>query len=428
MSYMRTNPLSSIFHDIINPDQFIIPGMKARYQYRIYPTDLQRKSLAQVFGCVRVVFNDALALCKSSEKLPKSSELQKLCITQAKKTEERQWLKEVSNIPLQQSVADLGVAYKNFFDSLSGKRKGKGVGYPRFKKKHHQQSARFRKGGFSIHSNKVYLAKIGLLKTKWSRPIPSEPSSVTVIKDRANRYFLSFVVEIEPEIIPAQNESVGIDLGLSIFAALSNSEKVYAPDYSKIERQIRRTQRRLSKRHKGSKRREKIRIKLALLKAKQAAMRKDFLDKLSTKLIKENQILSLEDLNTSGMLKNRKLSRAISQAGWRMFRDMCEAKAPKFGRDVRIIDRWQATSQVCSECGYRWGKLDLSIREIVCVNCHTRHCRDENAAKNIDKLGVGVGHIHDIKRTGKKCKTAVVAVSVEPSTRKVAWEQLTLPI
>ena len=400
--------------------------MKARYQYRIYPTDRQCKLLAQLFGCVRTVYNDSLALCKRSEKLPKNSELQKICITQAKKTEKRQWLKEVSNIPLQQSVADLGVAYKNFFDSIKGLRKGKRVGYPRFQKKHNQQSARFRKGGFSIKGDKVYLAKIGLLKTVWSRPLPSEPSSVTVIKDKANRYFLSFVVDVEPEKIAPKNESIGIDLGLSIFAALSNSEKVYAPDYSKIERKIRRIQRRLSKRKKGSKRRELIRIKLAKLKAKQAAIRKDFLDKLSTRLIRENQIISLEDLTVSNMVKNRKLARVISQQGWRMFRDMCEAKANKYGRDVRIIDRWQPTSQVCSNCNFRWGKLDLSIREIVCINCHTSHCRDLNSAKLIDSIGVG--HIHDLKRTGKKCKTAVVAVSDEPSTRKLDWEQLSLPI
>ncbi len=400
--------------------------MKARYQYRIYPTKQQRRNLAQLFGCVRVVFNDALALCKKSEKLPKNSDLQKQCITQAKKTEERAWLSEVSNIPLQQSIIDLGTAYKNFFDSKSGKRKGKKVGYPRFKKKHNQQSARFRKGGFSIKGNKVYLAKIGLLKTKWSRELPSEPSSVTVIKDRANRYFLSFVVEIEPEVIVPKNESIGIDLGIKILAALSTSEKVYAPDYSKLECKIRRTQRRLSKRQKGSKRRELIRIKLAKLKAKLACIRKDFLDKLSTRLIIENQIVCLEDLNVSGMLKNRKLSRAISQSGWRMFRDMCEAKANKYCRDVRIIDRWQPTSQVCSECGYKWGKVDLSVRSIVCVNCHTSHCRDENAAKVINKIGVG--HIHDSKRTGKKCKTTLVAVSDEPSTRKVEWEQLSLPV
>lgn len=214
--------------------------MKARYQYRIYPTDQQRKNLAKVFGCVRVVWNDALSLCKQSEKLPNTGNLQKVCITQAKQTKERQWLSEVSNIPLQQSIADLGVAYKNFFDSLKGKRKGTKIRPPKFKKKDNHQTARFRKGGFSIKKSKVYLAKIGNLKTEWSRPLPSEPSSVTAIKDRAGRYFLSFVVEIEPEIKPRLNPSIGIDLGLKTFAVLSTGEEVSSPDYSILDRKIRR--------------------------------------------------------------------------------------------------------------------------------------------------------------------------------------------
>jgi putative transposase len=150
--------------------------MKARYQYRIYPTDQQRKDFGRVFGCCRVVYNDALALCKQSSKPPKLGDLQKVCITQAKKTQKRGWLSEVSNIPLQQSINDLGVAYKNFFDSLKGKRKGIKVKPPKFKKKDSRQTARFRKGGFSIKNGIVYLAKIGNLKTVWSRPLPSEPS------------------------------------------------------------------------------------------------------------------------------------------------------------------------------------------------------------------------------------------------------------
>jgi putative transposase len=397
--------------------------MKARYQYRIYPSLQQRKDLAKVFGCCRVVWNDALGLCKKSEKLPSNGDLQKICITQAKKTEERTWLSEVSNIPLQQSIIDLGVAFTNFFASLKGKRKGQKVNPPRFKKKTNQQSARFRKGGFSIKAAKVFLAKIGYIKTKWSRPLPSEPSSVTVIKDTARRYFLSFVVEIEPEFKPALNPSIGIDLGLKTFAVLSNGEKVNSPDYSWLEREIRRSQRRLSKRNKGSKRRELMRLRVAKLKAKLRDTRKDFLHKLSTKVVSENQVIALEDLNVSGMLKNRCLSRAISQAGWREFRTMCQAKSEKFNREFVVISRWEPTSQTCSDCGYRWGKLDLSIRSVVCINCRAIHDRDDNASKNIEKAGVG--HIHGYKRTGRKCKTEISAVSVEPSTH-LKYEQLTL--
>lgn len=389
--------------------------MKARYQYRIYPSLQQRKDLSRVFGCCRVVWNDALGLCKRSEKLPSNGDLQKICITQAKKTKERAWLSEVASIPLQQSIADLGVAFTNFFASLKGKKKGQKVNPPKFKKKNNQQSARFRKGGFSIKAAKVFLAKIGCIKTKWSRPLPSEPSSVTVIKDTAGRYFLSFVVETEPEFRPALNPSIGIDLGLKTFAALSNGEKVNSPDYSQLERKIRRTHRRLSKRKQGSKRREKMRVRVARLKAKLRDTRKDFLHKLSTIVVSENQVIALEDLNVSGMLKNRCLSRAISQAGWREFRTMCEAKSEKFNSRVVVISRWEPTSQTCSDCGYSWGKLDLSIRSVVCINCGAHHDRDDNASRNIEK--VGVGHIHDSKRTGRKCKTTIVAVSIEPSTR-----------
>ena len=370
--------------------------MKARYQFRFYPTDQQQKLLAQLFGCVRVVWNDALAICKQAEKLPSNNDLQKLVITQAKKTIERQWLSDVSNIPLQQSVADLGVAYKNFFDSLKGKRKGKKLGRPKFKKKTNQQSARFRIGGFSIKGDEVYLAKIGNVSPIWSRDLPSAPSSVTVIKDCASRYFLSFVVEVEPVNIDAKNQSIGIDLGIKTFAVMSNGEKAQSPDYSKLDRKIRKLQKKLARQPKDSQRRNKTRIQIAKLHNEIADTRKDFLHKLSSKIVSENEVIVLEDLNVSGMVKNRKLARAISLQGWREFRTLCEAKSQKFGRTFHVISRWEPTSQICSECGYKWGKLDLKIRSVKCLNCGTEHDRDENAAKNINK--VGIGHCHDSKR------------------------------
>lgn len=398
--------------------------MKARYTYRVYPTLMQRRALAQLFGCVRIVWNDSLALCRLSNKLPKVSTLQKLFITLAKKTQDRTWLKDVSAIPLQQSINDLGVAFKNFFSGLKSSRR---IGYPKFKRRSNQQSARFTKGGFKIEQGKVYLAKIGLLSTKWSRPLPSKPSSVTVIKDCANRYFLSFVVKIDRISKPASRESIGVDLGIKIFAALSNSEKIYSPDYSKLDCKIRRTQKRLARCTKGSNRRGKVRLKLARLHAKLADTRKDFLHKLSTRLVGENKIVVLEDLAVFNMVKNRKLARAISQQGWSMFRTICEAKTNQYlNREVRAIDRWQPTSQICSSCGYKWGKLDLSVREIVCLGCGEKHCRDENAAKNINN--VGVGHTHDRinKRAQRERKTTSVAILGEASTHKVGYQQLSL--
>ena len=230
--------------------------MKARYKYRIYPTDQQKQSLAQLFGCVRVVWNDALALGKQSEKKPKSTELQKIVITQAKQTEERTWLEEVSCVPLQQSVTDLETAFKNFFDSYKGKRKGQKVRYPRFKKKTSRQSARFTLRGFSLKKNGgVYLAKIGIVKPIWSRELPSAPSSVTVIKDCANRYFLSFVVEVEPVQSEALHPSIGIDLGIKTFAVMSNGAKAESPSYKKLDRKVRKLQRKLARQPHDSKRR-----------------------------------------------------------------------------------------------------------------------------------------------------------------------------
>ncbi|MBD1813284.1 MULTISPECIES: RNA-guided endonuclease TnpB family protein [Microcoleus] len=381
--------------------------MKARYQYRFYPTNQQQQSLARLFGCVRVVYNDALAICKQSEKKPKSAELQKIVITQAKKTEERAWLSEVSNIPLQQSVADLEIAFQNFFDSCKGKRKGRKIGYPKFKKRTNSQSARLTRGGFSIKGDGVYLAKIGLVKPIWSRELPYEPSSVTIIKDCANRYFLSFVVEVEPIQVCAKNQSVGIDLGIKTFAVMSNGEKAVSPSYKALDRRVRKLQKKLARQQKDSKRRNRTRIQMATLHNQIADTRKDFLHKLSTKIVSENQTIVLEDLNVSGMVKNRKLSRVISQQGWREFRVLVEAKSQKYGRKFVVISRWEPTSQSCSDCGFKWGKVDLSVRSILCLGCGSEHDRDENASVNIEK--VGIGHCHDSKRTSRQSKTTSVA-------------------
>ena len=402
--------------------------MKLRYQYRIYPNKTQQAELAKLFGCCRSVYNSALAIIKScpkGEKWPKNSELQKVCITQAKKTEKK-WLADCSVVPLQQSVIDLGTAFKNFFESRSGKRKGKPMGFPGFKKRDNRQSARFTQRGFSIKGNKVYLAKIGNIKTKWSRPLPSEPSSVTVIKDRQNHYYLSFVVEAETDCEPANNESVGVDLGIKTFAFLSTGEAIKSPGYDRLTRKVKRAQRVLSRRQKGSKRRERARLRVAKLKAKIRNIRKDFLHKLSTRLVKEFEVISLEDLNVSGMVKNRRLSRAISEQGWSEFRVMCEAKSAMYGRDTRIISRWEPTSQYCSDCGYQWGKLDLSIREVRCLGCDTVHDRDENAAKNIDQVGVGA-YPQQLNGRGSTCKTPAGAVCDEPSSH-VVNKQLCLNI
>ncbi|WP_375340008.1 RNA-guided endonuclease InsQ/TnpB family protein [Okeania sp. KiyG1] len=376
--------------------------------------------MAKLFGCVRVVWNDSLACCqekyKSGEKKPVNSQLQKQFITKAKKNEDREWLSEVSAIPLQQSLNDLNrrgerpFAPTNFFQSTKSNRKGKPIRPPRFKSRKSRQTARFTKGGFKIGQHKVYLAKIGKLKIVWSRELPAAPSSVTVIKDSANRYFLSFVVEIQPETLPENKNSVGIDLGIKTFATLSDGTKVDAPKpLKKRIKKYRKLSKSLSDKTLGSKRYEKARLRVAKFYAKLKDTRADFLHKLSTEIIRENQTIVLEDLNVSGMVKNRKLSRAISDLGWRQFRTLLEGKAEKYGRDFRVISRWEATSQTCSTCGFKGGKLDLSVREWECLNCGTKHDRDENAAINILVAG---GQSETKNGRGGKRKTSVKVAAV----------------
>ena len=399
--------------------------MKARYNYRIYPKLPQIEPLAKAMGCARVVWNDALWLYQkaSIEGLPRPKDVDKQVITQAKKTEERAWLSEVSNIVLQQSFRDLQAAWNNYFSSLKGKRKGKPVGRPKFKKKQSRQTIRFRKGGFSVHSQSVKLAKIGHIKMVVSRPLPSAPSSVTIIKDCAGRYFASFVVEVPQKIPAATNCSCGIDLGLTHFCILSSEEKIENPRlHKKMLKRIKKANRRLAKAQRDSLRRERRKKKLAKLHAKVKDQRTDFLHKLTTRLVSENQTLAVEDLNVSGLIRNRKLSRAISDAGWAKFKSMLAAKCAQYGRELTIVDRWFASSQICSECGKSGGKKELDVREWECLFCNTIHDRDINAAINLN-IWAGGQSDHDKNGRGASVSQAKLAVCCEAST---TYEQLSL--
>ena len=395
--------------------------MKLRYRYRIYPNNEQVKSLAQIFGCSRVVWNDALAFCqetyKTEGKYPGFASLAKMFVTEAKRTEFRAWLSDVSVVPLQQSLRILDVAFRNFFNSVTGKRKGPKVKTPRFKKRNSKQSAEFTKRGFSLRDNdKLFLAKIGELKVKWSRPLPAAPSSVTVIKNAAGQYFASFVVEVAQVDLSESPSSIGVDLGIATFATLSTGEKIEAPKPLKANlKKLARLQRNLARCEKGSNRREVAKRKVAKLHQRIQDIRTDFLHKLSSRLIFENQEINLEDLNVSGMVKNRCLSKAISDMGWRAFRTMLEAKALMYGRTVNIISRWEPTSQTCSTCGFRGGKKELSVREWVCISCGVVHDRDVNAAINIKVAGGQSETVNGRRRTRK---TGVKpARSVDASTQ-----------
>jgi putative transposase len=228
--------------------------MVARYKYRFYPTNQQKHSLAKLFGCARYVWNDALAHCQAVGKYVGYNQLSSW-LTKLK--ESAAWLKEVSSVALQQSLRHLDKAYQRFFHKKGGA--------PRFKKRRTSQSATLMGNAFSLQGKGVHLAKIGVVKPIWSRPLPSQPSSVTVIKDSAERYFLSFVVEVEPVTIEAKSPSIGVDLGIKIFAACSDEAKYYSPDYFPLYKRIARLQKRLARRVKGSNRRERTRLRIAKL-------------------------------------------------------------------------------------------------------------------------------------------------------------------
>lgn len=402
--------------------------MKARYQYRIYPRPTQIEPLAKAFGCARVVWNDALWVYKNAWRngQGRPKDVDKLVITQAKKTPERAWLSEVSNIVLQQSFRDLQQGWNNYFSSLNGKRQGKPVGKPKLKKKTGRQSIRFRKGGFSVHSNSVKLAKIGHVPMVVSRPLPSEPSSVTIIKDTTGRYFASFVVEVPEEIAPQTKSSCGIDLGLTHFAILSTGEKIENPRlHKKMLRKIKKANRRLAKAKKDSNRRKKRKLRLAKLHGLVKDQRTDFLHKLTTRLVRENQALAIENLNVAGLVKNRKLSRAISDAGWAKFKTMLAAKCDQYGRDLTIVNRWYASSQICSCCGQSGGKKELNVREWSCLFCSTTHDRDLNASRNLEQQIRWTGGQSDQykKERGASVSQSEIAVCHEPLTTPI---QLTL--
>ncbi|SFM53673.1 putative transposase [Saccharopolyspora antimicrobica] len=339
-----------------------------------------------------MVFNGAIAARREAyeagKKMPTASELCKLLVTEAKKTPERGWLASVSAVVLQQAFRDADQAYKNFFDSMSGKRAGRKVGAPRFKtRRDRRQAVRFTANArWSVTAGgKLRLPKIGDVPVQWSRALPSAASSVTVIKDAAGRYFASFVVDASPESIETEAPEIGVDLGLGHFAVLSDGTKIKAPKFLRnAERKLKRAQRNLSRKQKDSNNRDKARIKLARAHARVADARREFHHQLSTQLIRENQAIAVEDLVVSGLARTR-LAKSVHDAGWSAFVAMLEYKAALYGRSVVRIDRFEPTSQVCSNCGTKDGPKPLHVRVWRCQECGTHLDRDINAAVNVAK-------------------------------------------
>lgn len=357
--------------------------MKQRWTYRCYPTPEQEATLARTFGCVRYVYNWALAArTKAYKDGGRMSYVESdKALTVLKRRPETIWLNDASSVPLQQTLRDLQSAFSAFFAKRSG--------YPSFKRKASRATARYTKSGFKLtDGRRLQIAQLGDLRLRWSRNLPSEPSSVTIVREASGRYFVSFVVEVETKPLPKTGESVGIDFGISRLATLSTGERIANPRHlSKQTKRLARLQRRAAKKQKGSKRRALANRAVARCHEKVGDARKDTLNKLTTRLVKEFDVICIEDLNLRGMVKNHSLARSLSDASIGAAVRMLEEKAARYGKHTVKVDRWFPSSKMCSGCGHVVPKLPLSVREWACPSCGANHDRDLNAALNILAVG-----------------------------------------
>ncbi|WP_151476227.1 RNA-guided endonuclease InsQ/TnpB family protein [Streptomyces albicerus] len=365
--------------------------MKRAFKYRFYPTDAQAAELSRTFGCVRKVYN--MALAARTEAWARQERVNynqtSAMLTVWKKTDELAYLNEVSSVPLQQALRHLQSAFANFF--------AKRAKYPRFKSKRKSRaSAEYTSSAFRFDDGRLTLAKMAEpLQIVWSRPLPEavSPTTVTVSRDSAGRWFVCLLCE-DPSVKPlaTAGKAVGIDVGLDQLLTLSTGEKIANPRHERRDRErLAKAQQELSRKAKGDgANRRKAREKVAKIHARITDRRRDVLHKLTTRLVRENQTLVIEDLTVRNMVKNRGLARAISDAAWAQFRSMLEYKADWYGREVIAVDRFFPSSKLCSVCGTLQPEMPLNVRNWTCDNCGTCHDRDVNAAHNLLAAGLAV--------------------------------------
>ncbi|WP_031406494.1 RNA-guided endonuclease TnpB family protein [Thiomonas sp. FB-Cd] len=365
--------------------------VKRAYRFRFYPTPEQVDALARTFGCARFAYNHMLRLRSDAWMLRQERvgyHETSAALTMLKKTPEHAWLNEVSSVPVQQALRHLNTAFSNFF--------AKRARYPSFKRKDGPQAAEYTTSAFRWDAGRreLRLAKMDTpLDIRWSRTLPkvAKLTTVTISRDTAGRYFAALLCDDVVTSRKAASGQVGIDLGLTHFAVLSSGEKVASPKaFRRCEARLAVRQRRLARAKLGSKNRAKLKLKVAALHAHITDARRDFLHKLSTRLISENQVIAVETLSVSNMQRNRSLAKSISDASWAEFVRQLEYKAQWYGRTLIGIDRWYPSSKRCSVCGHTKTTMPLCVRTWACPECGTTHDRDINAARNVLAAGLAV--------------------------------------